>query len=86
MRIIVQRQFSRDENELIVSTDQLDIVTVYSDNSVKRNSSNERRYALKVIHTVIIVNMPVVCGFNNMEFDHVMNDTFTIPLGICEED
>ena len=40
---------SRDHNELIVSTDQLDIVTVHSDNSVKRNSSNERRYTLKVI-------------------------------------
>ena len=41
------------------STDQLRYL--YSDNSVKRNS-NERRYALKVTHDVIITNISVVCG------------------------
>ena len=62
VRIILQYKFSRDDNELILFSDQLDIVTVYSDNSLKTNISNERRYTLKVIYTIIIVNISVVCG------------------------
>ena len=62
------------EEELIVSAHQLDIVTVYGDNSVKRNSSNERRHTIKVIHSIIIVNISVVCGLMIavLSIDHVM--------------
>ena len=48
-------QFTRDEK---YSGDQSDSVTVHSDNSLKRNNSNARRYSLMVIS----VNVSVVCG------------------------
>ena len=50
------------------STDQLRYL--YSDNSVKRNS-NERRYALKVTHEVIITNISVVCGLMSLMVNYL---------------